>query len=101
MIGGLGDMDNLEIIQNVDAQRFELKLDDKLAMVEYNQNERSIIFSHTEVPVEYEGQGIGAKLAKYALEYAREKNLKVIPTCPFIKAYILRHPEYKENSWGV
>lgn len=94
-------MDNFEIVQNVDEQRFEIQFGDKLAMVEYNQNEKTIIYSHTEVPVEYEGQGIGAKLAKHVLDYAKEHNLKVIPTCPFIKAYILRHPEYKENAWGV
>lgn len=94
-------MNNPEIVQNVAETRFELKLGDDLAMVEYNQNEKTIIFSHTEVPVGYEGQGIGGKLAKHVLEYAKEQNLKVIPTCPFIKAYILRHPEYKAISWGI
>ncbi len=94
-------MENSEIIKNEAEQRFELHVGDHMAMVEYNQNEKTIIFSHTEVPPELEGQGIGSKLAKHVLEYAKEHNLKVIPTCPFIKAYILRHPEYKDNAWGI
>lgn len=94
-------MENVEIIQNVDEKRFEIHLGNQIAFVEYNQNEKTLILSHTEVPIEFEGQGVGARLAKHTLEYAKENNLKVIPVCPFIKAYILRHPEYRDNAWGV
>jgi len=49
---------------------------------------------HTEVPPEHEGQGYGGALAKAALDYARAEKLRVIPTCPFVRAYVKRHPEY-------
>jgi hypothetical protein len=51
---------------------------------------------HTEVPAELEGHGIGGRLAKAGLEFARQENLKVVPSCPFVAAYIRRHPEYLE-----
>lgn len=79
------------IIHNPEAERFELHIDGKLAMVEYRGTSSRIAFTHTEVPQELEGQGIGSALAKHVLAYAREHNLEVVPLCPFIRAYVLRH----------
>ena len=45
------------------------------------------------------GQGIAEELAKFALNYARESNLKVIPSCRFVNAYIKRHQEYQDLVW--
>jgi len=94
------DKDKLEVVHNPDEKRFEIQLDDDLAMVEYLLNKSNIIFTHTEVPEAYEGQGIGKILAEHVLNYAREQGYKVQPLCPFIKAYVKRHPEYHDISWG-
>lgn len=94
------DKDKMKVVHNPDEKRFEIQLDGGLAMVEYLLNKTNIIFTHTEVPVEYEGQGIGNLLAKHVLDYAREQGYKVQPLCPFIKAYVIRHPEYQDISWG-
>jgi predicted GNAT family acetyltransferase len=51
---------------------------------------------HTGVEPRFEGRGIGGKLAKYALDTARERDLKVAPWCPFIAAYIRKNPEYAD-----
>ena len=51
---------------------------------------------HTEVPEASEGQGFGATLAEAALEFARRDGAKVIPSCPFVAAYIERHPGYAD-----
>jgi predicted GNAT family acetyltransferase len=48
------------------------------------------------VPEAFEGKGVGGQLARAALAYAREHELKVIPTCPFIAAYITKHPEHHD-----
>ncbi|MEO0564853.1 MAG: GNAT family N-acetyltransferase [Chloroflexota bacterium] len=94
-------MINVNVVNNPEEKRFEAELPDgSLALAEYNIAGKNIIFTHTEVPVAYEGEGIGAQLAYTALEYAKSEGFKVQPLCPFIKAYILRHPEYKEISWG-
>ncbi len=54
----------------------------------------SIIFLHTEVPPALGGHGIGNKLARTALEDAREHKLAVVPLCPFVASYIRHHTEY-------
>lgn len=90
---------NNQIINNTENNRFELSLDngDK-AFVEYSLREDKIAFLHTEVPEAYEGKGIAAALAKYVLEYAKSNHLRVIPICPYIKAYIQRHPDSIETT---
>jgi len=50
---------------------------------------------HTEVPGDFEGQGVGSTLVKGAFEIVQAENLKIVPTCPFIAAYLRRHPEYQ------
>lgn len=88
--------ENLNVIHNKDENRFEITLNGHLAEADYRIMGSQIIFTHTGVPDELEGQGIGSKLAQTALDYAREKGLKVVPLCPFIAAYIKRHPEYQD-----
>ncbi|WSG09497.1 N-acetyltransferase [Micromonospora sp. NBC_01739] len=57
---------------------------------------RGVAFVHTEVSPEYEGRGVGAALARAALDEARTANLRVLATCPFIAGWIARHPEYQD-----
>ncbi len=83
------------IDQNTEANRFELTTEGKTAIVEYELSGNRIALVHTEVPPQLEGRGIGSALAKHVLEYAQTHQLKVLPLCPFIKAYIDRHPEYQ------
>ncbi|MDQ3244534.1 MAG: N-acetyltransferase [Gemmatimonadota bacterium] len=67
----------------------------QLAMAEYVRTGDTIRFVHTEVPEEFQGQGIGETLAGVALDYARAENLRVVPMCQFIDAYMRRHPDYE------
>jgi predicted GNAT family acetyltransferase len=83
------------ISNNTAANRFELTIDGRTAMVTYKLFDGGISFLHTEVPVEFEGKGIASAMAKYVLENAKANNLKVLPLCPFIKTYIDRHQEYQ------
>ncbi|MFN8379537.1 MAG: GNAT family N-acetyltransferase [Anaerolineae bacterium] len=95
------DSSPLEVRQNAEAQRFEIDLGDGAsAFVEYMIAGNNIIFTHTEVPVEFEGQGIGSRLARYVLDYARTNGYRVQALCPFISAYVERHPEYQSITWG-
>ena len=89
-------MADLEVVNHDAEQRFELHSDGKLAYLSYHQHPDRIILIHTEVPKELEGRGIGGKLAKAALDYARERKLKVVARCPFVAEYIKRHPEYAD-----
>lgn len=85
-----------DIVHNQAANRFEMRLGSELALVEYKQLHRRLAILHTEVPEAHSGQGIASQLARTILEYAREQQLSVLPYCPYVKAYIERHPEYQD-----
>lgn len=84
------------IIDNTEESQFELRVGDDLAIAVYKKDGDRIIFTHTEVPDQLEGHGVGGELAREALESARRQGLRVVPKCPFIDAYIRKHPEYED-----
>jgi uncharacterized protein len=53
-------------------------------------------FTHTKVDRDYEGQGVGSTLITEALGTARTRGVRVVPRCPFVAAFIHRHPEYRD-----
>ena len=81
---------------NPGQHRFEIDLGDAVAIAEYTLPEGIIMFTHTEVPPDHGGQGIGTALIRAGLKAARERGLKVIPICPFFAAYIQKHPEEQD-----
>ena len=83
-----------DIRNNTQLNRFELDVDGRTAVSYYKLAPGVITFTHTEVPQELSGQGIGSRLAHGALEAARAQGLKVVATCPFVSAYIAKHPEF-------
>lgn len=83
------------IIHNKALNRFEIAKDGLTAIIEYRIEDGRMIFPHTYVPTELEGQGIASALAKAALNYALENQLKIVPLCSFVRVYIQRHPEYQ------
>lgn len=90
------DPNEIKVINNAGRKRFEVRFGEHTAVSEYMRAGDRIIFTHTEVPKEMEGNGIAGKLAREGLEFAREQNLKVMPLCPYVAGYIRRHPEYRE-----
>jgi len=82
---------------NKQTQQFEMELEEgKTAFIQYEEESGGILaLAHTEVPEEYEGQGIGSALLKGAFQILQAENLKIVPTCPFVAAYVRRHPEYQ------
>ena len=83
-------------VKNNEAEgRFEAAVDGQLALAQYRRNGDSIIFTHTEVPDELQGQGIGGQLIEAALDQARAAGLRIVPRCAFVADYIAKHPEYQ------
>lgn len=82
-------------VQNNEAlSRFEAEVEGHTPFLTYRQKGASLALLHTDVPAELEGRGVGSGLALAALEYARERGLKVLPYCSFVAAYIEQHPEF-------
>jgi predicted GNAT family acetyltransferase len=94
------DAEKLTVVHNTDRNRFQIEAEGLLAVLEYVIRDDKIIFTHTGVPRPLEGQGVGARLAKAGLAYAREKSHRVVPACEFMEVYIRRHPEYKDLVGG-
>jgi predicted GNAT family acetyltransferase len=85
------------VVDDPVAHRFEARIGDRVAgFSEYRLKPGRIIFTHTEVDPAFEGQGVGSTLAAGVLDAARQRGLAVVPLCPFIRAYIKRHPEYAD-----
>ena len=85
---------NDAVSNNPAQERYELKVEGNIAATYYKVADGVITFVHTEVPPELGGKGIGSRLIKGALDQVRSDGLKVVAECPFVKAYIEKHPEY-------
>lgn len=93
------DQQQITVERNADAERYEARYDGEVAGVaNYGEAGGVVTFTHTEV--HQEGKGIGSRLAAGALDDVRERRLKVVARCPFIRSYIERHPEYEDLLEG-
>ena len=85
----------LAIRHEPEARRFAADVGGNTAYLSYRELDRRMIdLDHTFVPREHRGGGIASQLTVRALDYARERGYRVVPGCPFVAAYIERHPEY-------
>jgi predicted GNAT family acetyltransferase len=85
------------VADNLMENRYEARLDGALAGVsQYELAADTIVFLHTVVAEEHEGQGVASAIARYALDDARARGLHVRPLCPYIRGWIERHPEYAD-----
>ncbi|MGD0150944.1 MAG: GNAT family N-acetyltransferase [Xanthobacteraceae bacterium] len=89
-IGGMPVRDNTAL------SRFELDAGGVTAFVNYRIDGGVITFLHTETPSQARGQGIASQLIAGALQIAHARGLKVKPVCAFVRAYIAKHPEFRD-----
>ena len=85
-----------EIRDNTTLHRFEMDVEGRCAVAAYKLSDGVIAFTHTEVPLALRGRGIASRLVHAALVIARGRGLKVVAKCPFVSAYIARHPEFAD-----
>jgi uncharacterized protein len=84
------------VTDNTALNRYELITDGGIAFVRYRTSEKIRTFTHAEVPKALEGHGLGSALAQGALELARTQGYRIVPQCPFIAAFIGKHPEFRD-----
>ena len=89
-------MEPLTIFNDTKRQQFQVEAEGEVASLEYRMLDGTIVLMHTEVPDKLGGHGIGSALAEYALKYACANHLPVKVYCPFVQAYLKRHPEYDD-----
>jgi uncharacterized protein len=87
----------MHIIHDENDFRFYADLGEDQAELTYTFTEEGEMdFDYTYVPKSHRGQGMADKLVKAGLEHAREKNCKVIPSCPVVETYVKRHTDYED-----
>jgi uncharacterized protein len=93
----------IEVVDNPGGKRFEVRVDGELAgfaayLLHPGFGERPgvVLFTHTEVEPDYQGQGVAQELARQALDLVRARGFKAQPRCPFVASYIRKNPEYED-----
>jgi predicted GNAT family acetyltransferase len=88
---------DVEVANDPEEHRYEVRADgERAGFTTYRERPGLIVFVHTEIDGRFEGQGLGSQLIRSALDDARERELQVLPFCPFVNGYIARHREYAE-----
>jgi len=78
---------------NPEASRYEITREGRTAILVYRREPGAIALVHTFVPPPLRARGLAKRLVSFALADARGRGERVIPECPFVQAYIGKHPE--------
>jgi predicted GNAT family acetyltransferase len=91
------DQSEIGVTDNARRRRYELSADGALAgFITYRTEPGAVVLMHTEVDPQFEGRGLGSRLVRGALDDIRARGVKVVPVCPFVRAYLERHPEQRD-----
>jgi hypothetical protein len=87
----------LLVVDNADEARFEIREAGQVAgFVTYRVQGSEISFLHAETDQRFHGQGVGGRLVRAALDEVRARELTVLPYCPFVRGWMVEHPEYAD-----
>lgn len=84
---------NLPLVKNAVDKRFELKVGNYTAFIDYKEHGQKIWLIHTESPAELQGKCAATAVIEKTLSYIEANNYKLVPLCPLVAAYLKRHPE--------
>ncbi|MET0931648.1 MAG: GNAT family N-acetyltransferase [Aeromicrobium sp.] len=85
------------VVHNVDEQRYEIHVDGILAgFTEAKEDGEVVVFPHTEVFQQFEGQGLGSQLVGGALDDIRVRGKKIIAKCPYVARFVEKHADYAD-----
>ena len=84
------------VVHEEENDRFVIYTEDNEAYVEYRMNDNKLNLYHTFTHPQLRGKGLAAQVVRAALEFAKENNLQVIPTCSYVHSFILKNDEYMD-----
>jgi predicted GNAT family acetyltransferase len=88
---------DISVTDNPGELRYELRVGGELAgQIRYRREPDAVVLIHTDVEPRFEGHGLGSRLVQGALDDLRSRGLALVPLCPFVADYIVRHPEYAD-----
>ena len=83
------------VVRNAEDERYELWRGDELAgEIRYTlRDDGKLVLVHTEIDPGHKGEGLGNVLVQGVLDDLRERRIEYVPICPFVRAYLRRHPQ--------
>ena len=92
--------ETVEVLDAPSRNRYEIVRDGSvLGFAAYQKTDQLVVFTHTEVDSSAEGQGIGGRLVRGALDHVRTLGVQVLPICPFVQGWMARHPDYADLDY--
>ena len=88
-------MKQFELIDNTRDKCFEFHVNGEIARIDYAMTGDAVALTHTEIPGDLRGRGIGTELVESVLAYIDDRGMKVVPLCGFVAGYISEHPQWK------
>ncbi|MBW8524123.1 N-acetyltransferase [Chryseobacterium chendengshani] len=89
------EFENISLVKNEEKKRFEIEYKGHLAFIDCKEKSRQIALIHTEAESELAGTGAAAALVEKTLIYIENSGKKLLPFCPYVFAFIKKHPEWK------
>lgn len=86
---------NIPLVKNETKKRFEIEIDGHFAFINYGEFGSQIALVHTETDPELAGKGAASAVVEKTLNYLDEQGKSLLPFCPYVFAYIQKHPEWK------
>lgn len=91
----------MEIRHEPERKRFVSTVEGHEAVLEYAERGAGVLdYRHTFTPPELRGRGIAKQIVSFALDYAREQGLRIVPTCPYVARIVKENPEYSDLVAG-
>lgn len=89
------EFEAVPLTKNESKKRFEIEVDGYFAFINYGETDNQIALVHTEADPELAGTGAAAAVVEKTLEFIKESGKKLLPFCPYVFAFIKKHPEWK------
>ena len=89
-------MEQANVRDNRELQRFELPVDGQVVFADYRRQPGRLVITYVEAPPALRGTGAAGRLMQGMMQEVRLEGLKVLPLCPYAKAWMQRHPEFKD-----
>ncbi|MEM1260679.1 MAG: N-acetyltransferase [Bacteroidota bacterium] len=86
---------NVPLVKNDEKKRFGINVDGYFAFINFGEFGNHIALVHTETEPELAGKGAAAAVVEKTLQYIEDNGKLLMPYCPYVFAYIKRHPEWK------
>lgn len=88
---------DIQIADQPEQDRYVVSLNGEvIGRADYVRRGDVVVIPHTQVNPAHGGQGLGGQLVCFALDDIRSRGLRVEPACPFVSAYLAKHPEYND-----